>query len=119
MKVIISGGRKFQNEAFVWRVLDHVHAKKGITLLIEGGARGVDRFGRDWAIARGVPFHTEPADWDTFKRAAGAIRNRAMLKIEGVDGVIAFPGNEGTLDMVKATRKAKISLYLPSYDFKP
>lgn len=119
MKLIISGGRDYANETFVWFVLDYVHAERGITLLIEGGARGVDRFGRNWAIDRGVPYHTEPADWDQFKKAAGAIRNRVMLKIEGVGGVIAFPGNRGTRDMVKATRQAKIPVYLPSFNFKP
>lgn len=119
MKVIISGGRDYQNEGFVWFVLDYVHTERGITLLIEGGARGVDRLGREWAIARGIPYHTEPADWEQFGKAAGAIRNRAMLKIEGVAGVIAFPGNRGTRDMVAATRKAKIPVYLPSHDFKP
>lgn len=118
MKLIISGGRDYTNKAFIWFVLDYVHAERGITLLIEGGARGVDRLGREWAIDRGVPYHTEKADWEQFGKAAGAIRNRAMLKL-GVDGVIAFPGNRGTRDMVKATRQAKIPVYLPSFNFKP
>lgn len=118
MKIIISGGRDYTDRAFVFLVLDHVHYHRGITLLIEGGARGVDRFGREWAIDRGVPYHTEPADWDTYPKSAGPIRNRAMLAIEGVDGVIAFPGNRGTTDMVKATRRLKIPVYLPSFDFK-
>lgn len=118
MKIIISGGRDYNDRDFVYMVLDHVHRERVITLLIEGGARGVDRLGRDWAIDRGVPYHTEPADWDTYPKSAGPIRNRAMLAIEGVDGVIAFPGGRGTTDMVKATRRVKIPVYLPSYDFK-
>lgn len=118
MKIIISGGRKYFDRAMVFRVLDYVHAERGITLLIEGGAKGADRLGREWAISRGIDFHTEAADWDKFKRAAGAIRNREMLKIEGVAAVIAFPGNDGTTDMVKATRKAKIPVYLPCFNFK-
>jgi predicted Rossmann-fold nucleotide-binding protein len=119
VRLIISGGRDYTNKAFIWFVLDYIHAERGITLLIEGGARGVDRLGREWAIDRGIPYHTEPADWDKFQKAAGAIRNRAMLKIEGVDGVVAFPGGKGTRDMVKATRQAKIPVYLPSNNFKP
>lgn len=118
MKVIISGGRDYQDESFVWRVLDYVHKERGITLLIEGGARGADRHGRNWAIDRGVSYHTEPAEWDKYDKAAGAIRNRAMLKIEGVAGVIAFPGGRGTRDMVKAARQAKVPVYLPSHEFK-
>jgi hypothetical protein len=118
MKIIISGGRDYEDEGFVFMVLDHVHRERGITLLIEGGARGADRFGRNWAIDRGVPYHTEPADWDQFPKAAGPIRNRVMLKIEGVAGVVAFPGGKGTRDMVVATRRAKIPVYLPSFDFK-
>lgn len=119
MILIISGGRDYDDQAFVWRVLDYVHDERVITLLIEGGARGVDRLGREWAISRGVPYHTEKADWDKFGKAAGAIRNRAMLALPNVEGVVAFPGGRGTRDMVAATRQAKLPVYLPHFNFKP
>ena len=61
------------------------------TLLVEGGARGADGIAKGWADARGVKTHTFIANWKMYGKAAGAIRNRAMLKAYPGALVIAFP----------------------------
>lgn len=101
MKVIVTGGRDYDERAFVYETLDKIHANVGITLLIQGGARGADRLALEWAKSRGIPFLTYEADWDTHGKAAGMIRNRQMLK-ENTDAlVVAFPGGNGTIGCVK------------------
>lgn len=54
------------------------------------------------------PFH---ADWNKYKKAAGPIRNRRMLKEGKPDLVIAFPGKKGTADMISISQKANVPVY--------
>ena len=52
MKVLVCGGRYFQDVALLWRHLDQLHAKSPITCVIEGGSDAVagDYYGADyWA----------------------------------------------------------------------
>lgn len=101
MRLLVCGGRDFNNVSRVRHVLHAVHAKRPITLLIEGGAPGADRRAREWAIANGIPFKTFDADWKAYGKAAGPIRNGKMIHEGKPDGVVAFPGGRGTADMVE------------------
>lgn len=111
MRLLVCGGRDFTDADYVFRVLDRVHAKRPISLLIEGGARGADRLARNWAINRGVAYKTENAEWKRYGKAAGFMRNKAMLDIWSPDGVVAFPGGAGTADMVRQADKADITVW--------
>lgn len=111
MRVLVTGGRKYANQARVYAALDAVHAKHGITLIIEGGATGADRFARGWAIARGVPFETCEADWVRYGNAAGGIRNSQMLSDWKPEAVVAFKGNSGTADMVEKAVRAGVPVW--------
>lgn len=114
MTLLVTGGRDYADRAAVARVLDAVHRKRPVALLREGGAAGADQLAREWAADRGVPVDTMPADWAKHGRAAGPIRNRAMLAREPLpDGVVAFPGGRGTADMVAAARAAGVTVWEP------
>lgn len=110
MKAIICGGRRFtdRNAAFV--ELDHFHAIQPISFVIEGGAIGGDRFGREWAIENGIPFKKYHADWENLKRKAGPIRNTQMLRDGAPDIVLAFPGDRGTAHMKQIAREADVEV---------
>ena len=98
----------------MFRVLDAVHRKRPVTLLREGGAAGAAQLAREWAADRGVPVDTVPADWNAHGRAAGPIRDRAILAGEPLpDGVVAFPGGRGTAGMVAAARAAGATVWEP------
>lgn len=100
MRVLVCGGRDFTDREYVYETLDAMHAKTPISCIIHGAARGADRLGRDWAVTRGVwetPFH---ADWKRLGLRAGPIRNRQMLVEGKPDFVVAFPGGNGTANMV-------------------
>lgn len=111
MRVLVTGGRKYADRERVYSALDAVHAKHGVTLLIEGGARGADRLARDWAILRQIPYQTEDADWDRYGNAAGGIRNSQMLAEWKPEAVVAFKGNNGTADMVAKAQAAGVPVW--------
>lgn len=78
--------------------------------IITGAARGADRFGGDWAAIEHCLLEEFPAAWEHHGRAAGPIRNRQMLKEGKPDLVIAFPGGNGTANMVKQARQAGVEV---------
>jgi hypothetical protein len=96
LKVLVCGGREFNDAAFVFSELDRLHAQFHFATVIEGDARGVDRIAGDWARARGLNLVEFPADWTNEGRHAALIRNERMLREGKPDLVIAFPGGQGT-----------------------
>ncbi len=107
MRVLVCGSRDFGDRAAVFNELDRLHceAADGITLVVNGGASGADKWARDWADERRVACDTFPADWKRWGRSAGPRRNQLMLTAGRPDLVLAFPGGAGTQDMVdRATR---------------
>jgi len=112
MKVLVCGGRKYDDQEYVSQVLDMIHSDYPITCVVHGAATGADTFGESWAKASGIAFKPYPADWDTFKHAAGSIRNAEMLKDNpDIELVIVFPGNNGTNNMRNKAEKAGINVY--------
>ncbi|CTQ45741.1 DUF2493 domain-containing protein [Roseibium aggregatum] len=103
LNVIVTGGRDYDDGPFVSETLSKLHASRSgpITRLVNGGARGVDTFAKDWAIANGVQVVTVKADWDRFGKGAGPIRNREMAFGYPDSTLVAFPGNSGTKDMIQ------------------
>lgn len=77
--------------------------------VIHGAASGADQLAGAWARANGIRELAEPADWKRHGKAAGFIRNKAMLDM-GPDYVIAFPGGRGTAMMVEIARRAGVEV---------
>lgn len=111
-KVIICGDRYWADYRAVKREVDKLPPG---TVVIEGGARGADRLARQAAAARGLEVRTFDADWARYGRAAGPIRNAAMLAA-GPALVLAFHADldksKGTRDMVKRARRAGVPVKL-------
>jgi hypothetical protein len=108
MRILVCGGRDFSDGAALWRMLDVMHANNPVTAIIHGAARGADRTAGNWARKNGVEEIACPADWTAYGRAAGPIRNAAMLADHKPDVVLAFPGGAGTADMVRQARRAGV-----------
>jgi len=107
-RVLVCGGRDYGNFMYLCGFLDCFHAHVGISHLIEGGSEGADYQARRWAQANNVQLTTYKADWKKHGKAAGPIRNRAMVERGMPDVVIAFPGGNGTADMVNVARSKHI-----------
>lgn len=110
MRVLICGGRDYQDENRVAQSLQNyqVYTGKTITLIIAGGASGADFLAAKVAKDQGIPWVEMPANWDKFGKAAGPMRNKAMLDLLKPDVVIAFPGGVGTRNMCVQAKVAKV-----------
>ena len=108
-RVLVCGGRSYNDKRRVFEELDTIDATSRINLLIEGGASGADSLARDWAQARRRPVLTCYADWVSLGPKAGPIRNKEMLEWNP-DYVVAFPGGIGTANMVKLAKEAGINV---------
>ena len=108
MKVIVCGGRDYANFEMLSLVMDELHAKTPISMVIQGGAKGADDLAFRWACrTKNVSITTHHAEWEKHGRAAGPIRNAHMLQ-DSPDLVIAFPGGRGTANMVKQSKAAGV-----------
>ncbi len=111
-KVLVCGGRDFDDRAAVYATLDRLHADRPFGAMIAGGARGADTLAVEWAQNRGVPFDVYMADWEGLGRKAGPIRNQRMLVEGKPDLVLAFPGGKGTAGMVTLARNAGVDVIM-------
>jgi hypothetical protein len=76
---------------------------------------GADVACRTWVAIRGPRVRSEqhPADWNTHGKAAGPIRNQAMVDL-GADLCLAFPraDSKGTWDCVRRAADAGIPVHI-------
>lgn len=112
MKILVCGGRTYDNKEEVYRILDdYLPIVETDLCLIVGGAKGADTLAKEWAIENGIPVMEFIANWQYYDKEAGPTRNRAMLYFGNPDLVIAFPGGRGTAHMVKIARAAGVEIY--------
>lgn len=115
VEVIVSGGRDHDEPGIIRAVLDDLlGALRGLPqqpmlLLVEGGAPGADSHAREWAWehAGEVILETHNADWVSYGKAAGPIRNKKMRDLHPEATLLAFPtpGSKGTWHMVKICKE--------------
>jgi hypothetical protein len=108
VKVLVTGGRDFTDEAFINSILNRLNRLWGITCLVHGRARGVDYLCGQWAGLNNIKvkeYGVTKADYERFGARAPIIRNSTMLDNECPDIVVAFPGGNGTKDMTEKAIK--------------
>lgn len=108
MRVLVCGGRDYDDRDHIWGVLNTIDAKTRIDVVIHGCATGADSEGMVWAQTMErecVPFQ---ANWRNYGPGAGPMRNQRMLDEGKPDLVLAFPGGRGTADMVRRAKSAGV-----------
>jgi hypothetical protein len=97
VRVIVAGGRDYLGDerARAW-LRSWLITLKAISVL-SGGCSGADTLGESVALELGLAIEKFPADWVTYGKAAGPIRNEEMANIAGA--CILFPGGSGTRDI--------------------
>lgn len=102
MRVAIVGSRDYLNES---AVRAYVRALPPGTVVVSGGARGVDRWAASEAKECGLEVVEYLADWDRYGRRAGMIRN--SLIVSDSDKVVAFWDgvSAGTANTIKSARR--------------
>ena len=116
MRVIVCGGRHFNDWRTLRRVLGDLLAQQGIfnnipeapTVFIVGGAKGVDTMAKRYALDSNLEVIEMFANWDLYGDAAGPMRNRRMLEEGKPSLVVAFEGGKGTADMIRQAKRAGV-----------
>jgi ribA/ribD-fused uncharacterized protein len=118
MKLLVSGGRDFDDVEFIVTHLNRLHKARTITQLIHGAAKGVDTIAAFWADESGILPRPFPAEWVEYGRhRAGPIRNQQMLDEGRPDALFAFPGGSGTADMVERAEKVLPEVWQSQWTF--
>jgi len=108
LRLLVTGGRDYNDEEFVALVLKRYNRKAKsigrVLVVINGGARGLDTLAKNWCLKHGVPCITMDASWDYYRNSAGPIRNGWMLEFCAPTHCYVFPGGTGTNDMMKQAK---------------
>lgn len=110
MRVLVCGGRDFNDVEFIHRTLDALSRLREFDVMIHGAAPGADSLAGAWAKHHNMPVEVYPADWQKYGKRAGPIRNAQMLREGKPDVVIAFPGGRGTAHMTMLAREAGVKV---------
>lgn len=110
MKVIIAGSRYITDPKFIheaWRC-----AAFPATEVVSGGAKGVDALGEELAYKLGLPVKRFEADWRSYGKKAGILRNCEMACYG--DALIAvWDGHSrGTKDMISQAIQRKLPVFV-------
>lgn len=117
-KVIIAGGRNFNDYALLCEKCDSMLSRKRKThsvVIVSGTARGADSLGERYANERGYSIQRFRPDWNAVGRAAGFIRNAQMAAT--ADALIAFwdGKSKGTANMIDLARKRNLLVRVVGY----
>ncbi len=111
MRILVTGSR-------TWQRRDVIHAALRVapagSTVVHGAARGADTIADTVAKSLGLHVEDYPADWKRYGKAAGPIRNSAMVKL-GANVCLAFsydPERGGTGDCVRKARRAGIPVFV-------
>lgn len=114
-RVLVTGSRALVDPIIVHVALETQRHQAGgdSNLIVRHGAcpLGADLYAAQWCRRfPQVTVEAYPADWDTYGKGAGHIRNKQMCDQGIVDVVLAFPRGEakGTMNCVGHARKAGI-----------
>lgn len=126
MIVAIVGDREVTDYNIIQKAVDQSGFE--VTMVISGGAKGVDSLAVQWAKDNGIPYEEYKADWNDitvkdaivavnkwgkkYNKLAGFQRNQKI--VDRAEGVIAIQPNgptSGTQDTVKKTKRAKKPLH--------
>jgi predicted Rossmann-fold nucleotide-binding protein len=112
MKILVCGGRTFDDDVLMYEQLDKVIASlnEPVDVIISGHAKGADQLGEEYAKDRNLETEVYPAKWNKYGKSAGYKRNMQMLVEGKPDLVVAFPGGIGTAMMVKIAIDAGVNV---------
>ena len=118
MKILVCGGRDLFDYIWFDHQLSIIYSSlcegedPDKVVVIQGEAKGADMLAKGWAKSLNFEIESYPADWRKYGHTAGPIRNQQMLDEGNPDFVVAFPGGNGTKDMVNRANKAGIEVII-------
>lgn len=118
-KIIIAGGRDFNNYELLKKKCDY-YLSKAINdgdkiVIVSGTAKGADTLGELYAKERGFVIERHPANWEQYGKRAGYLRNAEMADV--ADALIAFwdEKSRGTEHMINLAKERKLIVRIVKY----
>jgi len=115
-RVIISGGRKFDDYPLLEKTMDNLLSNVKVNIVVVCGmAHGTDSLGEKYAKSKGYQVDYYPANWDLYGKRAGYIRNEQMAK--NADALVAFwdGHSKGTKHMINLAHKYNLKVRVKRY----
>lgn len=114
-KVIVAGGREFDDYELLKMKLDILLQNKEEVIIVSGAARGADKLGERYAKERGYAISSHPANWNRYRNSAGYVRNREMAKLG--DALVAFwdGKSKGTRHMIDLAEDENLMIRVIKY----
>lgn len=115
MRVIIAGGRDFDDYDLLSQKCDRILKFVEDVEVVSGTARGADRLGERYAKERGFKVTQFTADWWYYGKSAGYVRNKEMAKY--ADALIAFHdgSSRGTQHMINLAKSYGLKIRIVKY----
>lgn len=114
-KVIIAGGRDFNDNELLYEKCDYLLSKQTEIEIVSGVANGADKLGEIYANDNEYPIKQFPANWDKYGKSAGYKRNEEMAMY--ADALIAFwdGKSKGTKHMIELAKKHNLKISIIRY----
>lgn len=117
-RFLVCGGRDYSDYEYLTNKLnkfvESILKIKGLEtdfILIHGGCTGADIMSGFWAEThKEIRVLVFNADWKTFGKKAGFVRNKQMIEEGDPEFVIAFGGGKGTQNMIDMARNSQIKV---------
>ena len=119
-KVIVAGGRDFDNYEFLKEKLDETFESLGDMdahpiEILSGMADGADTLGIKYAKEHKLTMVLYPANWDKYPRMGGILRNMNML-VTATHLVAFWDGkSHGTQHMIEIAKEKGIPVWIYKY----
>ena len=115
MKVIIAGGRDFNDYDLLCRKADKILSQQSEIEIVSGAAKGADKLGERYALEHGYQIIRYIPDWNFFGKSAGFIRNIDMA--EHADALILFWNGKSndSKHMLKIARDKGLKIRIMNY----
>lgn len=114
VKMAIIGSRDFLDYDYMVETIDRILEENDwyISEIVSGGARGADTLAERLAKANDIPVKVFPADWDTYGKRAGFLRNHQIIEYSEV--VVAFQINKskGTQHSIDIAREMNKTVFV-------
>jgi hypothetical protein len=115
MKVIIAGGRTFNDYELLRSKVDYFLSNQTEIEIVSGTANGADKLGERYAAERCYLVKRFIPDWNFYGKKAGYIRNEDMAKY--ADALICFwdGKSRGSKHMIDIAKRYELKIRVVKY----
>ena len=110
MRVLICGGRHFDDDGLIKSELSKLHETIPIDVLIHGGLPTIGTSAENWARRNGVHLVRYPANFSLGKQG-DVLRDRFMLEDGRADMLLVFPGGRRTAELRNHARRTDLQIF--------